>query len=202
MMLSVEILRGVMPSAPLPWLEQMVAQLPAAGFDTDHEVASFVAQVAHESKEFRTLQENLNYSAERLMVVWKKRFPTLDFAKDYEHNPEKLGNYVYANRNGNGDEASGDGYRFRGRGPLQITGRSHYSRCAGDIMSPIVFDPDLLLLPAIGIRSAIWYWQADGLDKVDDDDDVRLETRAINGGELGLADRQAYFDRYMQLATA
>lgn len=202
MNLNTSILRTVLPKAPRPWLEAIVAELPKHGLDTPEEVASFLAQCAHESNEFTHLEENLNYSAERLMVVWPKRFPSFDIAQRYEHVPERLANYVYAHRMGNGDEASGDGWRFHGRGPIQLTGRRNYAACGTDIGEGLLVVPELLLKPVVGIRSALWFWKITNLDKFDDDRDVKVETRRINGGENGLAHRQQLFNHYLRLLEA
>lgn len=206
MILTVKILQKAMPKAPEAWLEVLPGELFSAGIDTLNEVSSFLAQVAHESNDFTRMEENLNYSAERMAQVWKrfstnpeekdpkKRIPN-DLAHKYQKNPERLANYVYANRIGNGEEASGDGWRFHGRGPIQLTGRRNYTACGADIGADLVAQPELLLTPYTGIRSALWFWRIMNLDELDDDTDVRTETRKINGGETGLAHRQAEFDR-------
>lgn len=202
MKLTVELLQATMPKAPSAWLAVMADELPKHGVDTPNEIASFIAQVAHESNELTHLEENLNYSAERLMVVWPKRFPTFEVAQRYEHVPERLANYVYANRMGNGDEASGDGWRFHGRGPIQLTGRRNYAACGADIGEGLLVVPELLLTPSVGIRSALWFWRMMNLDELDDDRDVKVETRRINGGETGLADRQRYFNHCLRILEA
>lgn len=199
MNLTTDILHQTMPKAGRPWLEAMVTELPKAGIDTPREVASFVAQIAHESNELTHLEENLNYSAERLMAVWPKRFPSYAIAQKYEHMPEKLANYVYASRMGNGDPDSGDGWAHRGVGPLQITGKHNQTACAEALGIPIERFHGELLLPFNGIRSACWFWKTHNLDALDNDNDVRAETRRINGGENGLAHRQAYFDKCLKL---
>ena len=189
------LLRQVMPRAPVGWLEALVEEAPKWGIDTVIELASFAAQLAHESVEFTRLEESLNYSAERLMQVWPKRFPTIEAASLYARQPERLANFVYASRLGNGLPASGDGWTFRGRGPIQITGRQNYMHCAFDIGQPVDRQPELLLTPRIGILSACWFWRVNDIDLHDDDLEVRAETRLVNGGEHGLAQRQAYFDK-------
>lgn len=189
------LLRQIMPSAPTRWLEALVDEAPKWGIDTDTEMASFAAQLAHESVEFTRLEESLNYSVGRLMQVWPRRFPTIEDASLYARQPERLANFVYASRLGNGSQASGDGWYFRGRGPIQITGRRNYTRCALALGQPVDQQPDLLLTPRIGILSACWFWKVNGLDLHDDDLEVRAETRLVNGGEHGLAQRQAYFDK-------
>lgn len=191
----------VMPRAPAAWLAELAHQAPAWGIDTPNEIASFVAQLAHESAEFTRLEENLSYSAQRLVQVWPRRFSSLALAQPCAHNPERLANRVYADRLGNGDEASGDGWRYRGRGPIQLTGRHNYAACAAGINEPLIDFPELLLVPRVGIRSACWYWRAKDLDLLDDDEDVTLETRRVNGGEHGLAQRKTYFDKTLALLS-
>lgn len=199
MILTVAKLKELLPGTPAAWLEVLADELPKWGIDTVHEVASFLAQVAHESDEFRNLEENLNYSAERLMVVWPKRFPSYEIAQKYEHMPQKLANYVYANRMGNGDVDSGDGWRFHGRGSIQLTGRDNYHACGDGIGEVLLIAPERLLTPFVGVRSACWFWKSRDLNAHDDDEDVRIETRKINGGETGLVRRQALFNKYFEL---
>lgn len=192
-----------MPRAPSPWLEELARQMPEYGIDTDNEVASFIAQLAHESMEFTRLEESLNYSPARLPQVWPRfalnpdappaaRMPN-HLAFKYARNPVALANCVYANRMGNGDEASGDGWRYHGRGPIQLTGRNNYTACSRDTGLPLLQQPQLLLTARAGIASACWYWMARGLDRHDDDDDIRTETRLVNGGQQGIRDREHYF---------
>lgn len=192
-------LQAVMPRAPWRWIAAMIEEMPKWGIESNSEVASFVAQVAHESDELTHLEENLNYSARRLMQVWPKRFPTFEEAAAYAHKPELLANRVYGGRLGNGPPESGDGWRYRGRGPIQVTGRANYTDCGVGIGADLLTTPELLLEPSHGIRSALWYWKSRDLDRHDDDDDVRAETRLINGGEHGLDRRQAYFNRCLML---
>lgn len=198
MPIALAALQAALPRAARSWLEISLEQCPKHGIDTPHELATFLAQCAHESIEFTHLEENLNYSAERLMSVWPKRFTSFEFAQRYARAPERLANYVYANRIGNGDEASGDGWRFHGRGPIQLTGRRNYTDCGEDIGADLVAQPELLLTPYTGIRSALWFWRTTNLDELDDDEDVRLETRRINGGETGLAHRQQLFNHILR----
>ena len=132
--------------------------MQAYGIDTHEKQAAFLAQISVESGDLRDTVENLNYSAQRLTQVWPRRFPTLASAQPYEHNPEALGNHTYASRIGNGDEASGDGYRFRGRGLMQVTGRANY-RAAG-------FEerPDDLADPTTAANTAAHFWSSNGLN--------------------------------------
>ena len=204
--INVALLSRILPRAPVAWLHELAAQMPVWGIDTPNEMASFVAQLAHESAELTRLEEGLRYSAQRLPQVWKRfaenpaDLPALRrpnaLAFKYANDPVALANFVYADRLGNGDEASGDGWRYHGRGPIQMTGRANYQACAGGINEPdLVQFPELLCTPRAGIRSACWYWMAKDLDILDDDDDVLAETRVVNGGEHGRVERQAYFSR-------
>jgi len=167
-------------------------------------IAAFIAQAAYESSDFRRLVENLNYSAERLTKVWPKRFPTLSFARKYENNPAKLANYVYSNRLGNGDETSGDGWKFRGRGIFQLTGRSNYRAAGKALRVDLENNPDYLEEPELAALSAGWYWSSRGLNELadgDDDngeDDIIQITLRINGALTGLASRK----EYLKLARA
>lgn len=162
--------------------------------------AAFLAQIAHESGELCRLVENLNYSAKRLMQVWPKRFTTIEKAKLYERNPEKLANYVYAKRLGNGDEQTGDGWRYRGRGLIQVTGRGNYRSIGQALGLPLEGEPDLLEKPESASLSAAYFWKCRGLneladDRNDDDDEqdfIRISI-IINGGRIGLSQRKAYW---------
>lgn len=195
--LSFSTIQVALPRAPSAWIVALLDEAPLWGIDTDNEIASFAAQLAHESLQFTILEENLNYSAQGLRKTWPKRFPSLALAQQYARNPQRLANFVYSNRLGNGPQDSGDGWRFRGRGPIQLTGRTNYVVCGAGIGVDLTEKPDMLCTPAIGIRSACWYWKNRGLDLLDDDGDVRAETRAVNGGTHGLAERQAYFNKLM-----
>lgn len=151
--------------------------------------AHFIAQIAHESARFTRLVENLNYSWQALMRVWPSRFPSESFAKQYHRIPEKIANYVYASRLGNGPPSSGDGWRYRGRGLIQITGRFNYARTSSGIGVDVVTEPDRLLEPREAARSAAWYWTEHDCGLCVDEDDIRGLTRRINGGLNGLSDR-------------
>lgn len=166
------------------------------GISNSHtRLSYFLAQLAHESGGFRTFEENLNYSASRLMVVWPKRFPTMAIASDYAKSPSALGNKVYANRLGNGNEASGDGYRYRGRGFIQITGRDNY-RAIGEIVGlDLEADPDLAADPENMLLIACGFWKYRKLNKFCDGGDFVALTKAINGGTVGLPDRRAWLKR-------
>jgi len=203
--MSVFALRKAMPLAPAAWLDALVVGAPRWGINTEVRLAAFAGHLAHESEQFTRLEERLNYSPERLMAVWPRRFPTMDVAKQYAHNPAKLANKVYAGRVGNGDEASNDGYTFRGRGPIQVTFRANYLKYGTMIDVDLVAEPGKLLFPAVGIAAAGAYWQSHGLNELADEGDAGLVrqvllsplelddelaiTKAINGGSLGFTDR-------------
>jgi putative chitinase len=160
-------------------------------------LSGFLAQTGHESGGFTAIKENLNYSAKGLMGIFKKYFPTEELAKQYERKPEKIANRVYGNRMGNGDEASGDGYKFCGRGLIQLTGRNNYTKLAQDL--GISLDETILYLetPNGAVSSAGWFWDNNNLNQYCDSGDFVTLTKRINGGTIGLADRQHHFDEAM-----
>jgi len=166
------------------------AECPKFGVDTLLRRAHFVAQIAHESGGLKRMTENLNYSAERIAEVWKSRPSIVSRCKELAHNPEKLGCAVYANRIGNGDEASGDGWRYRGRGLIQLTGRDNYRDAGVALGLEFVGDPGQAAQPEIAVRVALWFWRSRNCSESADLDDVEGVTRRINGGVNGLADRQ------------
>lgn len=155
-------------------------------------VAAFIAQLAHESGGFTRTRENMNYSKpETLMKTWPSRFPSLDFARQYIKVPEKLANYVYCNRLGNGPIASGDGYRFRGGAWTQITGLAMWRACADAIGYPIVDDQRLIDQPTVSALASAWFWSANGLLALADRDTLdgyRTLTKRLNGGLVGFED--------------
>lgn len=157
-------------------------------------LASFLAQCGHESAGFTQFTENLNYSVEGIKRVFPKYFRDVDPA-DYARNPEKLANRVYANRMGNGDESSGDGWRFRGRGLIHITGRANYAFASTSTGKPIIDNPDLIASdPETMVVSAMTYWNANSLSKYAEADNIKGQTKVINGGYNGLAERQQLYN--------
>ena len=167
---------------------------------TPKRVAGFLSQIGHESGGLAMLEENLNYKAETLMRVWPKRFPTLEFAQQFARNPQKIANSVYANRMGNGDEASGEGWKYRGRGLKQLTGKDNYRAFSKAIGTDFVADPDLLLQPVNAALSAGWFWSANNLNALADNGDVPGMTKRINGGTIGLEQRQALYAKAMAVS--
>jgi putative chitinase len=171
-------------------------------------MSMFLAQIAHESNGLTHLEENLNYSAGRLAQVWKKfavnpdadpheRVPN-QIAMRYDHRPEKLANFIYANRNGNGDEASGDGWRYRGRGPLQHTGKGNYQLVKDRTGIDCVEFPELLEIPIYGARAAAAHWAVMGLNALADANNFDAITLKINGGMNGSEDRHNRWSRVVE----
>jgi len=174
------------------------------GIDTLPRMAAFIAQVGHESAQLTRCVESLTYSAQRLGAVWPRRFRSADgsptpLAREIAYQPECIANLVYAGRNGNGDEASGDGWRFRGRGLLQVTGRSNYRAVGEGLAQPFVARPQLLSEPRWACRSAAWWWQRHGLNELADAGRFEDITRAINGGLTGLEERARLWRRAQEV---
>jgi putative chitinase len=169
---------------------------------TSLRLAHFLAQCGHESGNFKFLNENLNYSAQGLRSIFGKYFPTEALAKQYERQPQKIGNRVYANRMGNGDEASGDGFKFRGRGFIQLTGKSNYTAFAKFIGEDVVANPDLVATK-YPLTSAGFFFETNKLwllcDSGATEDAVTKVTKRVNGGTHGLADRIAKFKKFHTL---
>ena len=173
------------------WLGPLEETFAKYDISTSQRQSSFIGQCAHESGNFRILEENLNYSAARLMAVWPSRFPSLDVAEQYANNPEKLANKIYSGRMGNGNEESGEGYAYRGRGLLQMTGKEAYANCGSGLGMDFLSNPDLLSTPEYACLSAGWFWGKRGLNVLADSKDYETMTKRINGGLNGLDDRKA-----------
>jgi putative chitinase len=196
---TIELLRQICPKTRVARLAPYVEPLNIVGqhfglFQNPKRMAAFLAQIAHESGGFNFVQEGLNYSAQGLMKTWPRRFPTLASARPYARNPEKIANKVYANRMGNGPESSGDGFKFRGRGLIQLTGRDNYTRFARSIGRTLDQTVAYLETPEGAVASAAWFWDINKLNVYADKDDFVGLTRRINGGTIGLADRKHHYD--------
>lgn len=164
------------------------------GIDTPLRIAHFLAQVLHESAHLKAVSENLNYSADGLLKVFRKYFKTRAHAERYARQPEKIANRVYAGRMGNGDEASGDGYRYRGRGLIQLTGKSNYRAFSKWVGYDCLADPDRVA-GSYAALSGVFYWDANGLNSLADTDDLVAMTKRINGGLNGFADRRTLLQK-------
>lgn len=171
------------------WVTALNDTFSQFGILTPNQQAAFIGQCGHECGHFRILEENLNYRAATLMKLWPKRFPTLEIANQYAGNPKKIANMVYANRMGNRDEASGDGYRFRGRGCIQLTGHSNYFHAGKALGVDFVMEPDLVATPKYAAMTAGWYWNTHGCNELAEAANWVGLTKKINGGTIGLDDR-------------
>lgn len=179
------------------WLEPLNTTFEKYDINTPRRQAAFIGQCQHESGNFKTLQENLHYSANALMRVWPSRFPDQDTADKYADNPEKIANKVYAGRMGNTEE--GDGWKYHGRGLIQLTGKENYEHCGSSLGVDLVGSPDWLLDPKYAALSAGWFFNKKGLNQLADIGDVVAITKRINGGTLGLDDRAAKTNRALQV---
>ncbi len=177
--------------------------LPAYGIDTPERQAHFLGQVLHESGKLKHVRENLNYSAERLWQIFPRHFSDQAKANSYARDPERIANRVYAKRIGNGDEASGDGWRFRGRGYIQVTGRYNYTEFSQWLHHDdrLLDQPDLVA-SAYPLLSALWFWETRGLNTHADANDIERLTRAINGGTNGIDDRRQLASNAAELLHA
>lgn len=188
--------------------DNVIAQIPGVmesfGVNTPLRLAHFLAQCGHESGGFRLTQENLNYSAKGLMGIFKKYFPTQALADAYARKPEKIANKVYGNRMGNGPETSGEGFKFRGRGYIQLTGKQNYTAFDAVVPDDILANPDLVSTKH-ALASAAWFWKKNGLNLIADTGSstevVTKITKRVNGGTIGLADRIKHFKEYHALLT-
>ena len=205
-----DAIRSVLSRAPDDWLAAMLAAMPNYGIDERHEVCSCMATFAWESREFTRLEEYLRFTTpERLVQVWPTRFylpPDVPRgirrnAAEYVNEPYKLAEFVYGGRGENSPEGAGDGWKYRGRGPGQLTFRRNYRRAADGTGLDVLTNPELMLDPTVGAQVSCWAWREHGEDEVDDDDDIRAETRKWQGGEQDLAQRQRLLDRLLE-ATA
>lgn len=187
------LLQAIAPNTDKDTLAQYASILPVwmTKYDiTEHRQAHFLAQIAHESGGFKHTTENLNYSSKGLRTIFGKYFRTHEMAVRYARKPEKIANLVYADRMGNGNERSGDGWRYRGRGLIQLTGRHNYTACGKALGLDLIANPDQLSQDAnASVGAACWFWDQRGLNKHADADDINSITKRINGGYNGLEDR-------------
>lgn len=172
------------------WLKPLEDTFAKYDINTPLRQAAFIGQCAHESANFKTLEENLNYRPESLMRVWPSRFPDLATAMKYAHNPEAIANKVYGGRMGNGQEETGDGWKYHGRGLIQLTGKEMYANCGPSLGVDLLSNPNLLNTPEYAAMSAGWFWNKKGLNSLADSQDYDTMTKRINGGLHGLDDRK------------
>jgi putative chitinase len=196
---KLDALKGHVPQAVIDAIPDTAARF---GITTPLRLAHFLAQCGHESGGFRATQENLNYSAKGLCGIFRKYFPSVTVAMQYERKPEKIANKVYANRMGNGSEASGDGWKHRGRGYIQLTGKDNYKAFDATVPEDIMANPDLVATK-YALASAAFFFKKNGLwaicDRGADNATVTAVTKRVNGGTIGLADRQKHFNEFYHL---
>ena len=184
------------------WIEAFDQLLPDYEINTPKRIAAFIAQCAHESGNFRFLKENLNYKAESLMKTFPKYFSDRDTANAYAKQPVKIANRVYASRMGNGDEASGDGYRYCGRGLIQLTGKTNYDWFAASLEISATEASEYLETFEGAAQSACWFWESNNLNVEADAGDIKKMTKKINGGYIGLDDRIKHYEHALHILGA
>jgi putative chitinase len=206
-MITAEQFKHLFPRAqdPASWVESMNNVFPNYDINTPHRIAAFLAQCGHESGGWTVFEENLNYSAQGLNGIFKKYFPTLESAQPYARKPEMIANKVYGGRMGNGPESSGDGYKYRGRGPIQLTGKDNYRAFAKEMFEDwenLFENPDWVTSDRdFALMSAIWFWNKNKLNVQADSGDIKLMTKKINGGYIGLEDRIKHYNEAIHLLT-
>jgi len=190
-------LKGHIPDGVITQIPEVMEKFK---IDTAVKLSHFLSQCGHESGGFKVVNENLNYGAKGLLTIFKKYFPTEDKAKLYERKPEKIANLVYGGRMGNGAEATGEGYKFRGRGYIQLTGKANYTEFDKVVPENLVETPDLVATK-YPLLSAAWFFHKNCLGKCVDASDasVLAVTKCVNGGTIGLPDRQKHFKEYYNL---
>jgi putative chitinase len=196
-----EQLKEMIPKNPYvdQWFHAISEILPEYEINTPQRVAAFLAQCAHESGGFIFLKENLNYKAASLRKVFPKYFPDDATAAAYANKPEKIANRVYANRMGNGDEASGDGFRYCGRGLIQLTGKDNYTFFAASLDIPVEEASEYLQTFEGAVQSACFFWEQNNLNQWADKGDILTLTKRINGGTIGLEDRQKHYQHALHI---
>ncbi len=199
-----EQLKEMIPRNPYvdQWFEALSEILPEYEINTPQRVAAFLAQCAHESGGFVFLKENLNYKAASLRRVFPKYFPDDATAAQYAGKPEMIANRVYANRMGNGDEASGDGWRYCGRGLIQLTGKNNYTFFAGSLDIPVEEASEYLQTFEGAVQSACFFWEQNKLNQWADSGDILTLTKRINGGTIGLEDRVKHYNHALHIFGA
>lgn len=204
MQLTIEQLKEMVHGIPYAqnWHSALTQLLPDYEINTPKRVAAFIAQCAHESGGFKFLRENLNYKAESLVKVFPKYFKDMATAQAYAKQGQKIANRVYANRMGNGDEASGDGWRYCGRGLIQLTGKDNYSWFAASIETPVEQVSEYLETFEGAAQSACWFWETNNLNQWADKGDILTMTKKINGGTIGLEDRIKHYNHALHVLGA
>jgi putative chitinase len=201
---TAEKLGKIIPNAAYgvdTWFNELSEMLPVFDIASVGRVAAFVAQTAHESGGYRALTENLNYAGDALVKLWPKHFDST-ISNQYHRNPQAIANRAYRNRMGNGDEASGDGWKFRGRGLIQLTGRDNYTRFAEYAGITVDDAAEYLETPRGAVHSACWFWYSNDLNTFADANDFVGMTKRINGGTIGLEDRVKHYNEAVHIFGA
>ena len=195
MELTKEQLKQLLPKNPYidQWHHALSQLLPDYEINTPQRIAAFIAQCAHESGNFIFLSENLNYKAESLVKIFSKYFKDIETAKQYEKQPAKIANKIYADRMGNGNEASGDGFKYRGRGLIQLTGKTNYTWFAASLEITPEEAAEYTQTFEGAAQSACWFWETNKLNQWADKGDIEKMTKIINGGTIGLEDRKKHY---------
>lgn len=201
-MLTIDLLKKCLPQARQARLEMFIEGFNET-FDTfdmttPERQAMFLAQTAHESGNFNFVEENLNYRAAALTRIWPSRFPA-DVAAEYGGKPDKIANRAYGGRMGNGPEATGDGFKYRGRGIIQLTGKDNYRACGEALGKDLVAEPDLVAQNPYAVLSAGWFWDTRKLNQWCDKGDILTVTKRINGGTIGLDDRKHHYEHILEV---
>ena len=183
------------------WVDGLNKTFERFHIATPKQQAVFIGQCGHECGNFKTLEENLNYKAATLMRLWEKRFPTQEIANAYAGQPKRIANKVYASRMGNRDEASGDGYRFRGRGCVQLTGHDGYYHAGQALGVDFVMNPELVATPEYAALTAGWFWDTHKLNAPAEAWDFIRCTKIINGGTIGLEERRKHAELALQVLS-
>ena len=204
MELTLEQLKELLPKNPYveQWHSALSKLLPDYEINTPQRVAAFIAQCSHESAGFMVLKENLNYRAASLRKVFPKYFPDDEIAQQYasmKNKQEAIANRVYASRMGNGPEESGDGYRYCGRGLIQLTGKDNYTRYAQSLEISVEEASEHLTTFEGCVQSAAWFWEANNLNQWADKGDILTLTKRINGGTIGLEDRIKHYNHALEV---
>ena len=204
MELTKQQLKELLPKNPYidQWHHALSQLLPDYEINTPKRIASFIAQCAHESGNFIFLSENLNYKAESLTKIFSKYFKDIGTAKQYEKNPQKIANKIYADRMGNGNEASGDGFKYRGRGLIQLTGKTNYTWFAASLEITPEEAAEYMGTFEGAAQSACWFWETNKLNDWADKGDIEKMTKIINGGTIGLEDRKKHYAHALHVLGA
>jgi len=204
MELTKEQLKQLLPKNPYidQWHHALSQLLPDYEINTPQRIAAFIAQCAHESGNFVFLSENLNYKAESLVKIFGKYFKDIETAKQYEKQPAKIANKIYADRMGNGNEASGDGFKYRGRGLIQLTGKTNYTWFAASLEITPEEAAEYTQTFEGAAQSACWFWETNKLNQWADKGDIEKMTKIINGGTIGLEDRKKHYAHALHVLGA